>query len=143
MKNEKLQDYMKKINLISDKVCFYEDKEKGTIYPLTPAHLFARVDYLEIGTEKTNGVSEYDKLIFENKIEPNDYQKIEKKVLIPKNEITGNKKDQYTIIEENKPAVAIWNVSNQVGIFSSFVNKDDAIKLCEEINKKVLDCIKD
>ena len=141
MINEKLEEYMKKVNIVNSKVCFFEDREKGLIYPLTPTHLLARLDYFEVGTEKKNGMSEYDKFLFEKKIDKLDYKEIEKTVITPKNEITGNKKDQYTLIEEKKPAVAVWNVSNQVGIFTSFVNKEDAIKLCDEINSKIIEYI--
>lgn len=134
MKNERLEEFMEKIRYVNEKICYYEGECK---YPLTPAHLLARVDKLEAGTEKTNGVSEYDKLLFEKKVEKLDYKEITKKVLTPKNEITGNKKDQFTIVGEEKPAVEIWNVSNQVGIFSSFTNKEEANELYKKINEEV------
>lgn len=136
MKNEKLEEFMSKIKYVNEKICFYEGECK---YPLTPAHLLVRVDKIEASTEKTNGVSEYDKLLFENKIDKLDYKKTKKQVLTPKNEITGNKKDQFTIVGEEKEAVEIWNVSNQVGIFTSFTNEDDAVKLYEKINKEVIE----
>lgn len=140
MKNEKLEEFMEKIRFIDDKVCFYEGECK---YPLTPAHLLARVDKIEASTEKVNGVSEYSKLLFEKKVDDLDYKKIKKEVLTPKNEITGNKKDQYTIVGEEKDAVEIWNVSNQVGIHTSFVSEEEAVKLYNEINNKVIEIMKD
>lgn len=136
MITEKLQEFMSKVRFVNEKICFYEGECK---YPLTPAHLLARVDKIEACTEKTNNVSEYDKLVFENKIDKLDYKEIEKKVIMPKSEKTGNKKDQYTLIEENKPALEIWKVSNQVGIFTCFTNKEDANKLYNEINEKVIE----
>ena len=136
MKNERLEEFMSKIRYVNDKICFYEGECK---YPLTPAHLLVRVDKIEASTEKNNGISEYDKLLFENKIEKLDYKEITKKVLTPKNEITGNKKDQFTIVGEDKPAVEIWNVSNQVGIFSSFTDEKEANELYNKINNEVIE----
>lgn len=140
MKNERLEEFMSKIRYVNDKLCFYEGECK---YPLTPSHLLARVDKIEAGTEKVNNISEYDKLVVEGKVQKLDYKEITKKVLIPKNEITGNKKDQYTIIEQEKPALEIWNVSNQVGIYTSFTTEEEANKLYNEINNKVIEYIKD
>ena len=140
MINEKLEEFMSKINYIDSKLCFYEGECK---YPLTPTHLLARLDKIEAGTEKVNNVSEYDKLAFENKIDKLDYKEIEKKVIIPKNEKTGNKKDQYTLIEEMKPAYEIWKVSNQVGIFTCFTSQDEANKLYKQINDEVIQHMKD
>lgn len=135
MFNEKLEDFMTKIRYVNEKVCFYEGECK---YPLTPQHLLARVDKIEACTEKTNNVSEYDKLLFEKKITKLDYKEIEKEIIIPKNEKTGNKKDQYTLISELKPAVEIWKVSNQVGLFTCFTTQEEAIALYEKINNEVV-----
>lgn len=135
MINEKLEEFMSKIKYVNDKVCFYEGECK---YPLTPAHLLPRVDKIEACIEKTNGVSEYSKLLFEKKVDNLDYKKIKKEVLTPKNEITGNKKDQYTIVGEEKEAVEIWKVSNQVGIFTCFTTEEEANKLYSTIKEEVI-----
>ena len=136
MITEKLEEFMSKIEYINEKVCFYEGECK---YPLTPAHLLPRIDKIEANTEKTNGVSEYDKLLFEKKIDKLDYKDITKKVLTPKNEITGNKKDQFTIVGEDKPAKEIWKVSNQVGIFTCFTTEEEANKLYKKIKDEIIE----
>ena len=46
--------------------------------------------------------------------------------------------DKFTITEKEVAVRQIWNVSNPYGVFKSFTNKEDAIKLAEDINKKVM-----
>jgi hypothetical protein len=103
-------------------------------------NLLTKVDYLEVGTEKNVKlkVSEYEKLLFEKKIEDLDYKKITKKDIRVKSEITGKKEDSTTLIEEEVPAVAIWNVSNTLGFYKSFTNKEEAIKFSDEVNEETL-----
>ena len=69
MITETLTEYMKKIEL--GKVCFYKDEEKGIIYPLTPQHLLARIDYMELDK---GGL---EKAIFEQKIDRKEYKMYE------------------------------------------------------------------
>ena len=136
MITEKLEEFMSKIEYINEKVCFYEGECK---YPLTPAHLLPRIDKIEASTEKINGSSEYDKLLFEKKVDKLDYKKIKKQVITPKNEITGNKKDQFTWVGEDKEAVEIWKVSNQVGIFTCFTNEEEANELYKKIKTEIIE----
>ena len=129
MITEKLTDYMKKIEL--DKMCFYKDLDKGIIYPLTPQHLVVRIDYLELDK------GEIQKFIFEQKIEDKEYKMYDCTKPVSKYQITKNEKDKYTITDMNYKGTHIWNVSNQAGIHETFENKEDAIKLCEEINSSL------
>ena len=55
----------------------------------------------------------------------------------PKSEVTKDKKDFYTIIEKQVKATQIYNVTNQIGIHTTFEDKEEAFKLFEEINNKV------
>lgn len=129
MITETLTEYMKKIEL--GKVCFYKDEEKGIIYPLTPQHLLARIDYMELDK---GGL---EKAIFEQKIDRKEYKMYECTKPTSKYQITKDKKDMYTLTDMEFKGTHIWNVSNQVGIHETFENKEDAIKLCNEINEKV------
>lgn len=129
MITETLTEYMKKIEL--GKVCFYKDEEKGIIYPLTPQHLLARIDYMELDK---GGL---EKAIFEQKIDKKEYKMYDCTKPTSKYQITKDKKDMYTLTDMNFKGTHIWNVSNQVGIHETFENKEDAIKLCNEINEKV------
>lgn len=134
MINETLTEYMKKINF-QGKLCFYEDEEKGLMYPLTPSYLLARIDYLELDK---NEVKKYK---FENKIDDKEYKMYDCEKLVPKSDITKNKEDLFTLTKSKYKGTHIWNVSNQTGIHETFENKEDAIKLYKEINEKVKELV--
>jgi len=127
------------IEIINKDLSKYEDN-KGNMFILNTINLLTRIDYLEVGTDKSTKlkVSEYDKMLFEKKIEDLDYKKITKKSIRIKSEITGKKEDSTTLIEEEVPAVAIWNVSNPYGVFKSYTDKDEAVKYAKEVNEKIL-----
>ena len=130
MINETLTEYMKKIE-INKEVCFYKDLEKGIIYPLTPKHLLASVEYLELDK------NEVKKRIFEKKIDNKEYIMYDCEKTVPKSDITKKKEDMFIWTKMTYKGTHIWNVVNQTGIHETFENKEDAIKLCEEINNKV------
>lgn len=137
---ENIIDFMKKVNIIDKNLAQYKDEEKGISFFINTVNLLTKVDYLEVGTEKNAKlrVSEYEKLKFEKKIEDLDYKKITKKDIRIKSDITGKKEDSTTLIEEEVPAVAIWNVANTLGFYKSFINKEEAIKFSDEVNEEIL-----
>ena len=137
---ENIIEFMKKVNIIDKNLAQYKDEEKGISFFLNTVNLLTKVDYLEVGTEKNAKlkVSEYEKLKFEKKIEDLEYNKIAKKDIRIKSEITGRKEDSTTLIEEEVPAVAVWNVSNTLGFYKSFTNKEEAIKFSDEVNEETL-----
>lgn len=136
MINETLTEYMKKIILYKD-MCFYKDEEKGIIYPLTPQHLLARVDYLELDK------GEIEKYKFDQKIDKKEYKMYDCIKPVSKYQLTKNKEDIYVITDMKFKGTHIWNVSNQAGIHETFETKDDAIKLCESINTQIHNLLKD
>lgn len=129
MIDETLTEYMEKIE--TGKVCFYKDLEKGRIYPLTPNHLLCSIEYLELDK------NELKKAIFEKKIDNKEYKMFDCEKTVPKSDITKNKEDMFTWTKMTYKGTHIWNVVNQTGIHQSFENKEDAIKLCNEINELV------
>lgn len=137
---ENIIDFMKKVEILDKNLSKYTDYNKGVSFFVNTVNLLTKVDYLEVGTEKNAKlkVSEYEKLKFEKKIEDLDYKKITKKDIRIKSEITGKKEDSTTLIEEEVPAVAIWNVSNTLGFYKSFTNKEEAIKFSDEVNEETL-----
>ena len=135
MKDEQLQDFMNKLE-VNEKVAIYKNEQEGLMYPITLAHLLCRVDYLELD-EKELKVSK-----FKNIIEDKDYKMQDCEKLIPKSEITKKEEDTFTLTKKSYKGAKVWNVSNQLGIHTTYENQEDAFKLCEEINKKVLDYIK-
>lgn len=135
MKDETLQDFMNKLE-INEKVAIYKNEKSGLMYPITLAHLLTRVDYLELD-EKEIKVSK-----FKNIIEDKEYKMYDCEKLVPKSEITKKEEDYYTMTKKTYKGAKVWNVSNQLGIHTTYENQEDAFKLCEEINKKVLGYIK-
>lgn len=131
MIEESLKEFMDKVEIKNKNVAFYKNDEKGCIYPLGLSHLLCRVDYLELTKE------EVTKAKFEQKIDEKDYKMFDCEKIVPKYEITKIEADKFTLTTKKVKATHIWNVTNQAGIHTTFENKEDAFKLCEEINNKV------
>ena len=119
------------IEIINKDFSKYSD-DKGNNFIFNTINQLAKVDYLELTKE------EYQVAKFQQKIEDLEYNIINVKKPVPKNEITGKDEDKFTITEKEVAVRQIWNVSNPYGVFKSFTNKEDAIKLAEDINKKVM-----
>lgn len=136
MKIENITEYMSKVNIQDKSISEYYDQEKGTKYIIPTTHLLTRVDYLEL-TE-----SEYTKAKFEQKVDNLEYNTIMVDRPKPKYEVTKKEEDRYTIINSKVKVYQIWNLSNGLGIKQSFTNKDDALKLYDEINKPIIDLLK-
>lgn len=132
MKNESLQEFMNNVDIKCKEIVIYTNKEKGLSYPLTLAHLLTRVDYLELGKE------ELTKAKFEEKIDNKDYKMTDCEKLVPKSDITKNKEDMFTMTTKKFKGAKIWNVSNQVGIHTTYENPEEAFKLSDEINNKII-----
>ena len=109
MKNENLKDYMNNIKVINKEVSEYSNEDKGIKYILPTAQLIVKIDYLEL--------------------------KVDAVRVIPKNEITKNEKDKFTLVESKIKAYAMWNVTNGLGIKETCTSKEEALKLYDDINK--------
>lgn len=131
MINETLQDFMNKVEIKSKEIAEYKDLEKGVCYSLGTASLFPRVDYLELTKE------ELEKAKFEQLIDKKDYKMFDCNREVPKNLITKDKKDMFTITNSKVKATHIWNVSNGYKVHSTFEDKEEALKLYNEICEKV------
>ena len=123
--------FYKNIEIINKDLSEYHD-DKGNYFIFNTVNALVRVDYLELTKE------EYTTLKFQNKVEELEYNIINIKRPVPKNEITGKDEDKYTITEKEVAVRQIWNVSNAFGIVKSFTNKEEAIELAEGINKETL-----
>ena len=131
MIDETLQEFMTHVEMKNKQVGWYKNEEKGCGYCLTPSHLFVRVDKLELTKE------ELAKAKAEQKIENKEYKMYDVKKKVPKSEVTKDKKDFYTIVEKQVKATQIYNVSNQIGIHTTYEDEEEAFKLFDEINNKV------
>lgn len=137
-------EFMEKVEILNKDISIYKNLEKGIIFPLNTVNLLTRLDYLEVGIEKDNKtkISEYEMLKFEKKIEDLEYKEIVKKKTRVKSDITGKKEDKTTLIEDEIKAVAVWNVSNTLGAYKSFANKEEAIETVNKINEEILSKLK-
>lgn len=132
MIEESLKDYMEKVEIVNKDISIYKNEEKGLMYPLGTASLLARVDYLELTKE------ELEKAKFEQQIDKKDYAMFDCEKVVPKYEITKNEADKFTLTTKKVKATHIYNVKNQLGIHTTLEDKEEAFKLCEEINSKVV-----
>lgn len=121
--------------IINKDLSLYAD-EKGNRFIFNTINAVVKVDYLELTKE------EYLSAKFSQKIEDLEYNIINIKKPVPKNEITGKDEDKYTITEKEVAVRQIWNVSNPYGAFKSFTNKEEAIELAISINDKILEYYK-
>ena len=126
-----LDIYYENISYINDKLAIYEDEE-GNLIPLTPSNLLVAVQYQALNKQ------EYEQAVFQQLI-PKDIicNEVEIDKLVPKNEITKNEKDKYTITTIKQKARQVWFVSNSLGIRKAYNNKDEALNKAKEINKKI------
>ena len=138
MKDERLKEFMENVDIKSKELSLYSNKEKGLIYPVSTASLLCRVDYLELDKGNSKIAGSLEKAIFEQKIENKEYKIYDCEKLVPKSEITKRKEDMFTLTTKTFKGAKLYNVSNQLGIHTTFEDKKEAFKLCEEINKGIL-----
>lgn len=132
MKSETLQEFMSKIEIKNKDIAIYTNNNKGVIYPLSLASLLVRVDYLELTKE------EVKKAKFEQQIEKKDYKMYDCNKVVSKYEITKLDADRFVLTDKKVKATHIWNVSNQLGIHTTLEDKEEAFKLCNEINDRII-----
>lgn len=132
MIQERLEEFTKHVSILNDKYSIYTNEEKGITYPLNTPQLLCRVDKLELDKNE-EAVAKYKK-----QIEDKEYTKVDIIKLVPKSEITKIDADKYIVTEKKTKGIVVYNVTNQIGIHSTFENQEEAFKLCEEMNKEVL-----
>lgn len=132
MKSETLQEFMSKVEIKNKDIAIYTNNDKGVIYPLSLASLLSRVDYLELTKE------EVEKAKFEQQIEKKDYKMYDCNKVVSKYEITKLDADRFVLTDKKVKATHIWNVSNQLGIHTTLEDKEEAFKLCNEINDRII-----
>lgn len=131
MIEQDLKQFMECVDIKCKELSIYKNEEKGLMYPVGTTSLLCRVDYLELADK------ELEKAKFEQKIENKEYKMYDCERIVPKYEITKIEADKYTLTTKKIKATHIYNVSNQLGIHTTLEDKDEAFKLCEEINNKI------
>ena len=126
---------MEKISFFNKDFAQYLDEEKGIEFLFNTINAVANVDYLELDKQQ------YEVAKFQNKIEDLEYEIETIKKAVPKNEITGKDEDKFTITEKDVAVRKVWNVSNRLGAYKSFTNKQSALECANNINKLIFDFI--
>jgi hypothetical protein len=128
-----LEEYYKHIKYINDRVAEYEDEE-GNYFQVTPSNLLVAVQYQALNKQ------EYEQAVF-GQLVPKDIicKEIDIDKIIPKNEVTHNDKDKFTLTTIKQKAKQVWFVMNSVGIKKAYNDKEEALKVAKEINKKIFE----
>lgn len=128
--------YNECITILDENLTEYKDEQGNYSILPTPALLVA-VDYNELNKQQ------YDIAVFNQDI-PKDFiagiTKVKKAV--SKFDITHKEEDRFTLVEKEEDVRQVWFVMNQLKIKKAFNKKEEALKLAEKINKKILDKIK-
>ena len=131
-----LAEYYKNIKYINDRLAIYEDSE-GNLIPLKPSDLLVAVQYITLNKQ------EYEKAVFEQLV-PKDIicNEIEVDKIVPKNEVTKNPKDQFTLTTIKQKAKEVWLVIGSMGLKKAYNNKEEALKVAKDINEKIFEVCK-
>ena len=131
-----LEEYYKHITYISDKLAKYEDEE-GNSFPITPSTLLVASQYQTLNKE------EYDKAVF-NQLIPKNFicKEVEVNKVVPKYEISKDPKDQFILTDVKEKAKEVWFVSNGLGIKKAYNDKEEALRIVNEINNKIFEVCK-
>ena len=134
MVNEDLKTFMDHLNIINKDISEYVNEEKGVRYIVPNSYVFTRCDYLELTNE------EVKKEKFNQNINNEDikFNYIESTRPAPKYETTKREEDKYTIVDAKIKVNQVCVVSNGLKFKNTFNNKEDAIKLTNSINEKLL-----
>lgn len=135
MIEERLEDFMNRVEMLNDKISEYRNEEKGLMYPFNTPQLLCRVDKLELDE------TELKKAQFQNQVEKKNYTKTDIIKLVPKNEITKIDADKFTLTDKKTKGYVLYNVSNQIGIHNTYEDKDTAFNKCKELNEKVYETL--
>lgn len=130
-----LDNFMSKIKILNKDLAIYKDEEKGFMYCINTVNLIARVDALELDK------AQYEKMLFEKKIEKLEYNVETINRPMPKNIITKKDSDKFTIVDCEVKVKKVYNVSTTIGAYKSFINKEEALNYAEQHNASILDIL--
>lgn len=119
------------VRVISKDLSIYEDTEKGMMFYLNTVQCLTRVEPLELDEKQ------YEIALFEQKIDKLDYKEEFIERPVPKNTITHDDKDKYTITNQKVKVKKVWNVANGLNVKKSFTNKEEAMEFGKTINKRI------
>ena len=126
-----LNKFMEKVDIINKDLSIYKDNEKGMLFYLNTVQLLVRVEPLELDKEQ------YKIALFEKKVEDLKYKEEKIKRVVPKNTITKDDKDKYTLTNKEVIIKKVYNVANALNVKKSFVDKEEAMQYAEAINNGI------
>ena len=132
---DNIKEFNKKTRIVNKDISIYEDEKTGVLFPVNTIRLLARVEYLELDKQQ------YKVALFQKKVMDLDYMEEKIKRPVPKYEITKREEDKYTITDSEVVVKKVWNVVNELGIYYSFNNKEEALRLAHEINNRIMGLI--
>ena len=127
----KLDKFYEKVKILNKDISEYFDEERGELFEFNTVQLLTRVEKLELDEVQLKTA------LFEMKVDKLVYEQdfIERPTV--KERITHDPKDKYTLTMEKLKVSNVWNVTNALGIFKSFNNKEKAIQFARSINEEV------
>lgn len=133
MKREKLSEFMNRVKILNKDLSEYFNEETGVKYLIPTSYLFSKAEYLELTND------ELQVAIFNQEVDKTDLKYDYIEVTRPKSkyEVTKKNEDKYTIIDSKVKVNRIWVVSNGLKFKETFNNKEDALKLVDNINDKL------
>lgn len=136
MNNENIIEYMGKVKILSKEISEYYNEETGVKKIIPTSYLICGVDYMELTD------TELEQAKF-NMVIDKDVEFKTKLVKRPKikYEITKNEEDKNKLIDSEVKVHCVWNVTNSLKLKKTFNNKEEALKLYDEINQPILETI--
>lgn len=125
-----LGQFLNNITKINKDLVRYEDEKGNIIYAPINA-LYASCTYLELNK------NQYEQMVFQQTITPDDYNVIEIKTQTSKYEITKKEEDRFTLVDTTAKVRQVWIVANQLQFSKCFKTKEEAEKLVKEIEKYI------
>lgn len=136
MNNESIIEYMNNIKILSKEISEYYNEETGVKKIIPTSYLICGVDYMEL-TDTELEQAKFNMLIDKN-VEFKTKMVHRPKV---KYEVTKNEEDKNKLIDSEVKVHCVWNVSNSLKLKKTFNNKEEALKLYDEINQPILETI--
>lgn len=138
MVNENLKEFMDKIKYEDKDIAYYVDEEKGTCFPIALTNLYPSITKLELEKGNKTQAGALERAKYEQKIENKDYKIVDIDKLVSKYEITKIEADKLTLTTKRVKGAIVWNVTNGLGIHSTYEDKKEALDLWESIRNEVL-----
>lgn len=125
--------FNKNISKMTKEIVKYED-EKGNVALLNIGQLMCGCEYMELDEPM------YKKALYEKIVDKDvKYNKIKTTKAVDKYTKTKNEKDKGTIIDAEVEVSQVWLVKNGIGLTKAFDDKEEALKLVNELNNKYLE----